>query len=306
MAKKIIILLIILMAAGFVVLTFSSGHFPSSSGKLQISASVYPVAYFAQEIGGVHAEVFTITPAGAEPHDYEPSSRDIAKITDSSILFLNGSGLEAWANNVAKNLDSQNTVVVTVGGWFGTQEINEKGHAVLDPHFWLSPTLAKAMVNKMVIVFEQKDPANAAYYAANAVALKTHLDQLNGEFAAGLSHCAQKDIITSHAAFGYLASSYGLTQVPIAGLSPDTEPSSKQIAEVADFAKKNNIKYIFFESLVSPKLSQTIASEVGARTLVLNPLEGLTPKDIAAGKNYFTEMRNNLSNLQIALQCNKQ
>src|SRR5258708_33486523 len=112
-------------------------------------------------------------------------------------------------------------------------------------------------------------------------------------FRSGLANCKQKDIITSHAAFGYLASTYGLNQVPIAGLSPDQEPSAKQLAEVANFAKQHNVKYIFFEKLVSPKLSETIASEIGAKTLVLDPLEGLTEYDIKSGKGSFSGMQEN-------------
>ena len=121
----------------------------------------------------------------------------------------------------------------------------------------------------------------------------------------GLSNCAEKNIITSHAAFGYLATTYGLNQVSISGLSPDAEPSPQQLADIVKFAKDSHVKYIFFESLVSPKLSQAIANEVGAQTLVLNPIEGLSDEELAQGKDYFSIMRNNLKNLQTALQCAK-
>lgn len=126
---------------------------------------------------------------------------------------------------------------------------------------------------------------------------------LDKDYRSGLSKCNKKDIITSHAAFGYLAKEYGFNQLAIAGLSPDEEPTLQTLKNISDFAKKNNVQYIFFESLVSPKLSETIANEVGAKTLVLNPLEGLSIQDIAEGKNYFTEMRSNLNQLKIALQC---
>ncbi len=135
--------------------------------------------------------------------------------------------------------------------------------------------------------------------------LNQKLDQLDKTYAEGLKTCKQKDIITSHAAFGYLATRYGLNQVAISGISPDEEPSSQQLAEVAKFAKENDVKYIFFESLVSPKLSETIAHEIGAKTLVLDPLEGISDDDIKQGKNYFTVMENNLKNLQKALQCSQ-
>ncbi|MEK7195779.1 MAG: zinc ABC transporter substrate-binding protein, partial [Patescibacteria group bacterium] len=125
----------------------------------------------------------------------------------------------------------------------------------------------------------------------------------NADYSAGLKNCALKDIITSHAFFGYLAATYSLRQISIAGLSPDAEPSSKEIGVIVKFAKENKVKYIFFESLVNPKLSETIATEIEAKTLVLNPLEGLTRAETNAGKNYFTEMRDNLNNLKVALEC---
>jgi zinc transport system substrate-binding protein len=115
--------------------------------------------------------------------------------------------------------------------------------------------------------------------------------------------CSKSDFITSHAAFGYLASTYKLRQIAIAGLSPDAEPSAQQMADIAKFAKNNGVKIIFFESLVSPELSQTLAREVGAQTLVLDPIEGLTDNDIQNGKDYFTQTESNLSNLKIALEC---
>jgi zinc transport system substrate-binding protein len=129
------------------------------------------------------------------------------------------------------------------------------------------------------------------------------LADLDASYRTKLSSCAIKDIVTSHAAFGYLAAAYGLTQVPIAGLSPESEPSPTQLASIASFAKKNHVTTIFFESLVSPKLAETIANEVGAKTMVLDPIEGLSDAQLASGATYITQMTNNLTNLTIALQC---
>jgi len=129
------------------------------------------------------------------------------------------------------------------------------------------------------------------------------IDKLNADYKAGLTSCKKNDIVTSHAAFGYLASDYGLTQVPIAGLSPDAEPSLREMASITNFIKTNGIKYVFFESLVSPKLSQTIADATGVQTLVLDPLEGLTPNAVTQGANYLTVMYQNLKNLRTALEC---
>ncbi len=276
---------------------------PQSSQKLQVTASFYPLYFFAQAIGGDKAEVYNVTPASAEPHDYEPTAEDSARIEDSQLVILNGGGLEVWGENVSRNFNPQKTTFVVAGEGLTTQQVVEDGEKIIDPHVWQSPLLAEQMVDKIAGGFAAVDPTHSQYYQSNASVLKSKLNELDQLYRTGLSSCAQKNIITSHAAFGYLATTYGLTQVPIAGLSPDAEPSAQQLAAIAKFAKDNHVTYIFFESLVSPKLSETIAREVGAKTLVLNPIEGLSPEELAQGKDYFTEMKQNLANLKIALQC---
>lgn len=276
---------------------------PSPAGKLSVVASFYPLYFLAQQIGGDKASVANVTPAGAEPHDYEPTARDIAGIEDSGLLIIDGRGLEAWSDRVRKNLDPAKTVVVVAGEGFMTRQVEEEGKTIVDPHVWLSPPLVAQMADRIAAGFAKADAPNAAYYRENADALKAKLETLDAEYRRGLADCARKDFITSHAAFGYLAASYGLTQVAITGISPDAEPSSKALAEIAKFAKDNGVKYVFFESLVSPKLSDTIAKEIGAKTLVLDPIEGIIPEELAAGRDYLSVMRDNLANLQIALQC---
>ncbi len=282
----------------------NNGGSPSiSSHKPEVVASFYPLYFFTSQIAGDKADVFNITPAGAEPHDYEPTAQDITKIENSTLLVLNGGGLEPWADNVKENIDSKKTAIVIAGEGLTTQEVVEEGEKITDPHVWLSPVLAEQMVDKIEAGLEETDPNNASYYESNAQTLKSKLGALDAEYKQGLTTCKEKNIITSHAAFGYLATTYRLNQVPITGISPDAEPSPQELAQVAKFARDNHVKYIFFESLVSPKLSQNIATEVGAKTMVLNPVEGLTGDEIASGKDYFSEMRNNLANLKIALQC---
>ena len=271
--------------------------------KPQVVTSFYPLYFFAQQVGGDRVDVSNITPAGAEPYDYEPTARDIAKIESSDLLVINGGGIEAWADNIKENIDLKKTTIVIAGENLMTQQVGEEGEKITDPHVWLSPVLVLQMVDKIEAEFIKKDSKNTSYYKSNAKILKEKLASLDSDYKQGLSNCIEKNIITSHNAFGYLATTYNLNQVPISGLSSNAEPSPKQLADVAKFAKENNVKYIFFESLASPKLSQTIAKEVGAKTLVLNPIEGLTDEEISFGKDYFSEMKNNLANLKIALQC---
>lgn len=275
----------------------------TNSSKLNITTSFYPLYYFASQIGGDKAVVSDITPAGAEPHDYEPTPSDMANIQNSALLFIIGPGLESWGDKIQQNIDPAHTKVVVVGKGLTTQTVTEDGVTGIDPHIWQSPVLTQKMVDVMETGFASADSKNADYYRANADALKTKLVALDQDYRAGLTSCTEKNIITSHAAFGYLATTYGLNQVPISGLSPDAEPSPKQLADIAAFAKAHKVQYIFFEALVSPKLSQTVATEIGAKTLVLDPIEGLTPDEIAAGQDYLSVMRNNLANLRIALRC---
>lgn len=299
----VITILIYLLNAG--VFKYSSESTPkiTKDKKLQVFTSFYPLYFFASQIGGDKAEVRNITPSGSEPHDYDPSTRDIARIESSNMLILNGN-VEAWANKIKDNLREKNVTIITAGEGLFSQQVTKEKKTTTDPHIWLDPILAKKEAAKISAGYIKIDPINTSYYKDNEKKLSEKLDQLDALFNQGLTNCKDRNIITSHAAFGYLASRYGLTQIPISGLSPDAEPSSQQLAEIARFAKNNNIKFIFFESLVSPKLSETVAREIGAKTMVLDPIEGISNDDIKQGKNYITVMQNNLKNLQTALQCN--
>lgn len=305
--KKIIpvvLLLLVLVGLGFFLKNNRSSTLskPESNQKIKISTSFYPLYFFATSVGGSKVEVKNITPAGSEPHDYEPTAQDLAFIENSRLLILNG-GVEAWANKIKDNLKGKNTTILVAGDGLLTRQLTEDGQTAIDPHIWLSPQLAKIEAKKVADALISVDQSNSIYYQDNEKQLEMNLDELDSSYKQGLSNCQHKDIITSHAAFGYLAAGYGLNQMPIAGLSPDAEPSAKQLTEISQFARDHNIKYIFFESLVSPKLSETIANEIGAQTLVLDPLEGLSDDDITKGKDYFSVMKDNLKNLQIALQC---
>lgn len=295
--------LIILVILIFVFFLRTQKQIPNQIGKLQVVTSFYPLYFFTSQIGGDKVQVTNITPAGVEPHDYEPKAQDMAKIENSSLVILNGGGLESWGKNIESTVNSKQTKILTVGDGLIIKQIKENTQTTIDPHIWLSPQLAQVIVNKIEIALEIADPINKDYYLSNASNLIEKLNNLDIAYRQGLNNCTEKNIITSHTAFGYLAKDYGFNQISIAGLLPDAEPSTKQLVDIVKFAKLNNIKYIFFESLVSPKLSETIANEIGAQTLVLNPIEGLTQSELSQGKDYFTEMQNNLLNLETALQC---
>ncbi len=297
------IILFVVIGFGYLIKLNQLNIAQTNSGKPQIVTSFYPLYFFTTQIVQDKADVYNVTPAGAEPHDYEPTTRDIAKMEDSTLLVLNGSKLEAWGDKLKEMLQNKKTLIIEVGSDIANQQLIEDGEKIQDPHIWLDPMLAKKEVALITQGLIQTDPTNTEFYQTNAQTLLNKLNNLDTQFRQGLNACAKKDIITSHAAFGYLASEYGFNQVAISGLSPDAEPSVQKLTEIAEFAKQNQIKYIFFESLVSPKLSQTIATEIGAQSLVLNPIEGLSDTDIKNGKDYFSEMESNLKNLKIALAC---
>ncbi len=291
-----IILLIVLLVslAGCVQQPESTG-----TGKINVVTSIYPLYEFSKRIGGDKADVSILVPAGAEPHDWEPGPQDIIRIESARIFVYNGAGLEPYVDRIITKTEA--TKLIVVDSSEGIPLIKEGGTP--DPHIWLDPVLAKHQVDAIEKAFIRADPKNSDYYMANAQALKQELDSLDANISKELAPAKKRIFITSHAAFSYFAKRYNLTQIAIVGLSPDIEPSPAQIVEVVRLAKENKVKYIFFETLVSPRLSETIAKEAGAQTLVLNPIEGLSEDQIKQGENYFTIMQENLKNLKIALEA---
>ncbi|MEK7856883.1 MAG: zinc ABC transporter substrate-binding protein, partial [Acidobacteriota bacterium] len=281
--KKVFLALVIVAVMGMALLVgrnfFVLPKVPS--GRFQITASFYPLYFFATEIAGDRADVYNLTPGGAEPHDFELKAGDRAKVEDSRLLIINGGKFEPWGDQIVASLHGSRTRALIVGD------------GNIDPHIWLSPRLAKAEATKILGALSEVDPSNAGYYSERFNLLSHRFDDLDVEYRAGLTNCEKKDIITAHSAFGRLALEYGFSQIGISGISPDEEPSPQKLGEITDLARQKQIKYIFFESLVSPKLAETIAGEVGAETLVLNPLEGISDEEAARGEDYFSVMRKN-------------
>ena len=268
--------------------------------RVRVVTSFYPLYFFTKEIGGGQVTVENLTPAGTEPHDYELTPRNIVALRESRLLVINGE-LEPWKDKIDWILSGQGPQVVEVGD--GIIRVTEFGPGAVDPHIWLSPRLAKVMVESIAQGLVRGDQVNSDEYLTNAKRLLSELDRLDSEFKQGLARCKRREMVVAHTAFGYLALDYGLVQVGIAGLSPDEEPSIKRMAEVASLVKSKEVKTIFFERILSPKLAETIATETGATSAVLDPLEGLTVEDQNTGSNYLSVMRVNLVNLREALEC---
>lgn len=306
MRERIIIIIIIVTAiTALMIFSVRTPQGPSSQ-KLSVVASFYPLAYFAEQVGGDTVEVRAIAPPGVESHDYEPTPGDLIAVQRSDIFLFNGGGFDPWAEKFANSLEKSGPSISLLNmserlGNLGMARRNEEGR--VDPHHWLDPLIATEEVRIIRDALIERNPSQRSLYEENARAYSQKLLELNREYEQGLNSCALRDIIISHEAFAYLGMRYAIGIIPIAGISPEEEPSPKRIGEIAVLAKQKGIRFIFFETAVNPKLAETIARESGAETLVLNPVETLTATELKSGEDYISIMKKNLNNLRKALSC---
>ncbi len=284
-------------------------------GKLAVYTSFYTMYDFAKKIGGDKVSVSTLVPPGTEPHDWEPKVKDISRLEKARVFIYNGAEMESWVDKVLGSLKNKDLIVVEASkdikliegdhheeeGKDDKKKDDHEEHGN-DPHVWLNPMYAKRQMEVIKDALVSADPGNKEYFEKNFEDNSKKLDVLDKEYKETVSKFSKKEIVVAHQAFGYLCEAYGLTQIPIEGLSADAEPTAARMVEIAKFARENKVKVIFFEELVSPKVAQAIAKEVGAETDMLNPIEGITDEDVKAGKEYFSVMRDNLEALRKALQ----
>jgi zinc transport system substrate-binding protein len=268
------------------------------SAKPLVVATIYPLWEFSRQVAGDRAEVVSLVPPGVEPHDWEPSPRDVTQVQRATVFVHTGTTLDAWAQKLLVDPKSRSTVVDAGRGL----SVLTRGGAT-DPHVWLDPALARAQVQVIAAGLGQADPAGRPIYDENAKRFNARLEALDRAFAAGLDDCARREIVTSHAAFAYLARRYRLVQVPLMGLAPEAEPSPADVAAIVKTARDLKVTHIFFEPLISPRLAETLSREIGATPLPLNPVEGITKEQAAAGQGYLELMQANLASLRTALGC---
>ena len=285
-----------------------------SKKMLKVMASFYPRYDFAAKIGGDKAEVITLVPSGTEPHDWEPAAADIRNLEEADLFIYSGAGMEHWVDDVLASLDNKDLISVEASKGVALRDGHSHSHeeeegagepeeeGQYDPHVWLSPLNAEKEMENIKNAYIKADPDNRDYYEANYELYASRFADLNQKFKDTLSSLPNKDIVVSHEAFGYLCDAYGLNQVGIEGLSPDSEPSPARMAEIIDFVRANHVRVIFFEELVSPKVAETIAKETGSSVQVLNPLEGLSDEELESGADYFSVMEENLKQLEAALK----
>lgn len=262
-------------------------------GKPQVVASFYPLQFVAQEVVGDHADVTNLTKPGVEPHDLELSPRQTADLSEAEVVFyekgLSPAVDEAIGNDAPEHAVDAASVVRL-----------RQGDGGVDPHFWLDPTLLARTATAFGKAMQKTDPDHAADYRRNTAALLKRLAALDTETREALADCRIRTLVVSHDAFEYFGRRYGLTVDAIAGLSPDAEPSAKRLSELADLVRKDGVTTIFSETLVSPRVAETLAGEAGVRTAVLDPLEGLAK---GSEKDYLSVMRENVKALRTAGDC---
>jgi zinc transport system substrate-binding protein len=275
------------------------------TGHVDVVAAFYPLQYVTAQVGGDHVAVTNLVKPGAEPHDVELTARQVADVSKADlVVYLHGfqpAVDEAVAGQARDKSVDAAAVSPLRNGYTpiedGEPHADEHGQ---DPHVWLDPTRLAAIADAVAARLGKADPDHAADFTANAAALRRQLTTLDTDYQKGLATCQSRTIVVSHNAFGYLAERYGLRQIGITGLTPEAEPTAARLAEVAKLARQEKARVIFFETLVSPKIAETLAKEVGARAEVLDPIEGLQPGNDG---DYISVMRSNLSTLRSALGC---
>lgn len=271
--------------------------------RMPVVASFYPLFEFTRKVGGDRVAVRNLVPAGVESHDYEPTPRDVIAMTNARVLIYNGAGFEPWVQRLLPQLPERIIRVNATAGLPVVTAAAGEDRGKTDPHVWLDPVLAQRQVGLILAGLIQADPAGRAVYVANAAAYQARLGVLHARLARTLAPCRTRVFVATHTAFTYFAARYRLTQVPISGLEPEHEPSPAKMREILRVVRRHRVRVIYYETLVSPRVATTIAREVGARTMVLNPVEGLTAEEQRRGRDYVSIMEDNLRNLAQGLAC---
>ena len=268
----------------------------NSTGQLTVVTSFYPLQYAAEQIGGGHVAVTNLTRPGAEPHDIELTTHDVATVSKAGLVIYE-KGLQGAVDKAAQSQAGNRALDVAPAADLNLR-LTSGG---IDPHFWLDPQRYSTVANAISARLSSADPAHKAEYEKNAKVFEDKLAALSAQFTSDLAGCRRRDLVTSHAAFGYLAQRFGMKQVAINGLSPEQEPNAAQIAAVSTYARAKGVTTVYAETLASPAIAATVARESGAKVATLDPIEGLTKA--SSGKNYFEIMHSNLTTLRAGHGC---
>ncbi|APT50659.1 MULTISPECIES: metal ABC transporter solute-binding protein, Zn/Mn family [Bacillus] len=327
MKKIFFILTAALFAIGLAACSSSAGTNASkgkTDGKLIIYTTIFPIQDFTEKIGGSHVHAQSVYPANADAHSFEPSSKTMVEMAEGDAFIYSGTGAEAFADKTAATLKDQGVKTVKAAEGIKLLSTNEEhaheegedhdhegedhdhdhdghDHGDKDPHAWLDPVYAQQMAKNIKDTLVSLDPDHKEEYTKNYENLKKDLQSLDQEFKTTLSKAKHKEILVSHAAYGYWEKRYGIEQISVLGLSASEEPSQKQLENIVQKAEKHHIQYVIFENNVSSKVSDTIRSEIGAKSLTLKNLESITEDDAKNGESYISLMKQNLKTLNTAL-----
>ena len=282
--------------------TDTSSAAPAAQPKLKVAVSFNAMREFAQAIGKDKVEIQTIIPDGTEPHDFEPKANDLENLNTASVFIINGLGMEkAWVDKALEAVDNKKLLVVEAAKGVtpitntDLDEIEE--HGQYDPHVWLSIKGAEIEAKNIKDAFITADPANKAFYEKNYTEFHNQLEQLYNDFDPQFKSVSNKKFVTGHAAFAYLAQDFGLVQNSVEDVFAEGEPSAKKLKELTDYCQDHKIKTIFVEDMVSPKVSEALANEVGAKAEKIYTLESKENN-----KDYIQSMRDNLEAIYNSLQ----
>ena len=295
----IISIIIAIPLISFLILSDNSNQFEKTNeSKLQVISSFYPLHEFSQKIGKEKIDAKLLVPVGVEPHDWEPTIKDVQQIQKSDLIIINGIGFENWVDKLSE-MNYQGTIVDTSNGIIKNtnkeSSIQEHSDEFRDPHIWLNPVFAKIQVKNIADAFSNSDPENRQYFQENAANYISELDLLDSQIRNELIDC-KHDFIAFHDAFSYFADEYNLTQhTVLSSYVPHAEPTAQTLENVINKANQLNLKIIFTEETADPKTSQVIANEIGGKILVLSPLE------IVDNGTYISKMTENLNHLKEAL-----
>lgn len=284
------------------------------TSKIRVIASFYPLYEFSKNIAREKADVSVFIPIGIEPHDWEPSTGNLIELKESDIFVYNGVGMEPFVEKLIDSGEYPNVLFIETASGIAliktedehvSEEDSEDEHDHLpyDPHIWLDPILAKQQVTMIKDAMTKVDANNAQYYEDNANAYSAKLDELDSKIRVELSNCKKNTIVPFHNAFAYFGNRYGIIIHSLSGVVPESEATASELKELIDFVKENEIKVIFTEELVDPKLAQVLADEAGAQVLTLSPLEGVSQEELSKGTSYLDKMEENLKNIKMALEC---
>lgn len=289
--------------------------YPKQSGKVAIIATIFPLYDFARNVGGDKVTVELLLPPSTEVHNYEPTPRDVIRINACDVFIYTGLLMEPWVENIVAGIKNKITLVVNTSSKIPlmkecncvntkTNSPDHRHHNEYDPHIWLDFDNAKNIVNTIAKVLKERDPSNASYYEANAINYNKELTKLDNLYKERLSKSKTKQIIHGgHYSFGYLAKRYNLKYTAAQGFSPDGELTAQDIITLLKQIKKHGIKYLFYEELENAKIAEIIASETGAKLLVLNSAHNLSKRDYESDVTYISLMKKNLQSLSIGLNC---